>query len=308
MKEIVPAALDGARAELAVRSLFDLPRGAVRRLCDAGRVRVDGKRAKKGDPVRAGDVVELIGGSAWLAPAPELTIPILFESDELLVVDKPRGVPCHPLVPGEGGTLVDALVTRFPEIALASDDPREAGLVHRLDTDTSGCTAIARTRAAFHRLRAAFDHGDVHKRYLALVQGRVEDVLVIDDVIAHDPRDPRRMSAGLDGGRDARTRVEPLTIGPQASAVRIEADRGRRHQVRVHLAARGHPLVGDALYGATLEAPGVAGHALHASELSLPGAGSALVHVVAPVPAELVAAAAALGCTFALAVSATGGR
>lgn len=294
MKAVVPAALQGARAERVARELFDLSRGSVRRLCEAGRVRVAGRRVKKGDALRAGDEVELVGGSAWLVPDPSTSVPILVESPSVLVVNKPGGMPCHPLVPGEGGTLVDVLVARYPEIATASADAREAGLVHRLDTDTSGCVGVARDPATWRALRDAFDAGTVEKVYLALVWGRVEHTLVTDAAIDHDPGDARRMTIGA--GRAAHTRADPVVAGPSdgrpvVSLVRVVADRGRRHQVRVHLASLGHPLVGDVLYGGA-GVPGLAGHALHAWELALPH----IPRARAPVPTPFAAAAAALGC------------
>jgi 23S rRNA pseudouridine1911/1915/1917 synthase len=274
----VPSALDGARVDRAIAELYDLPVNAVRRLLLVDRVRVDGRRVKKGDSVRAGSTIRLEGHGAWLVPSSAHAVPQLYVDEHVIVVDKPAGMPCHPLVPGEGGSVVDALVAHFADIAVASEDPREGGLVHRLDTGTSGCLAVARDRATWTALRSAFRDGAVGKTYLALVEGAVSHALVIDDALGHDPADPRRMVA-LAGGQRATTHVTPLSVTPSHSLVEVRADGGRRHQVRVHLAIAGHPLVGDVLYGAAQQEE-TPWHLLHASSLQVPG----LRSVTAPVP------------------------
>jgi 23S rRNA pseudouridine1911/1915/1917 synthase len=286
---VVPVALAGARLDLAAATLFDLPRAAVRRLCEQHRLLLDGKRGKKGDPVRLDAVLTLVGGAAWFVPDAR-SATVLFECADYLIVDKPAGVACHPLVPGEGGTVIDGLITRFPELADASPDAREGGLVHRLDTDTSGCLCIARTKKAHQALRDAFDHGQVTKTYLALVRGRLDAPLVIEDAIDHDATDARKMTVGA--GKSARTRVEPIAVASTTTLVRVWPDWGRRHQVRIHLASRDFPLVGDVLYGATEAAGALPGHALHALSLGLPGA----TEVTAPVPSAFAELARLLGC------------
>lgn len=266
----IPGDLDGARADRALAELLDIGVRAARRLMAARRVRIDGRLAGKGDSVKGGDVVTLEGGGAWLVPGGEVAV--LFADDHVIVVDKPAGMACHPLVPGEGGTVVDALVRAHAEIAQASPDAREAGLVHRLDTGTSGCLAIARDRATWTRLREAFARDDVVKRYLALLEGRLERELVIDLPLVNDARDRRRMRVAQPGdvGLAARTTATPLLTTGEHSLVEVAAVGGRRHQVRTHLALAGHPLVGDVRYGAAV-VDDTAWHLLHASALGLPG-------------------------------------
>jgi 23S rRNA pseudouridine1911/1915/1917 synthase len=283
-----------------VSTLFGHGTAAARRLLEAGRVRVDGRRRrKKGDRVAAGAVLEVDGGGGWLAPPPAggAPLPVLYLDDDVVVVDKPRGMKCHPLVPGEGGTVVDVLAAAFPDIAAASPAaPREAGLCHRLDTDTTGCLAVARTAAAWQRLRAAFgDLLSVQKRYLALVEGAVSEGRTLAGALSHDPTDPRKMRVGDLDDDGAATVVAPHGQGGGATLVTVTLVGGRRHQVRAHLAAAGHPVVGDVLYGA---APGPRA-LLHAWRLRLP-ARAGVVTVESPAPDDLVAACAARGLAAAL--------
>lgn len=286
----VPPALDGARVDRALAELFELPVAAARRLLEAGRARVDGARRKKGDAVRAGAALVLEGGGRWLVPAADPHVRVLHLEPELIVVDKPAGMPCHPLVPGEGGTVVDALALLHPEIEGASpEEPREAGLVHRLDTGTSGALVVARSPASWRALRAAFSSDEVEKRYLALVEGALAGATVVGVPIGHDPADPRRMRADP-GGRPASSEVRPVESNATASLVEVTMHGGRRHQVRLHLAALGHPIVGDELYGAAA-ADDAPWPLLHALTLTLPGHAP----VTAPLPEALVRAARARG-------------
>lgn len=297
----VPAGLDGVRADRALAALLDVGVNAARRLMQARRVRIDGRLASKGDLVRAGSNVVLEGGGAWLVPARAPALAPLLVDAHVVIVDKPAGMPCHPLVPGEGGTVVDALAAAYPEIATASPDAREAGLVHRLDTGTSGCLAVARDRASWGALREAFSSGGVVKRYLALVEGNVQQRLVIESPLVHDAGDRRRMRlalAGDVGAQDCATVAFAVARGAGHTLVEVEARGGRRHQVRAHLAGAGHPLVGDALYGAP-DSPDCPWHLLHASALGLPGRDV----VLAPLPRAFREAAARRG----LAVPGSGG-
>lgn len=275
---VVDEVRDGARVDRAVVGLVGLPTAVVRRLCDDGRVTKNGRRAKAGDRVVVGDELR-VAAVEWLRPQGPVP-PILFVDDAVIVVDKPADVPCHPIVPGEGNTVVDRVVVDFPETATASLEPREAGLVHRLDTGTSGCLAIARHRAAWDALRDAV--GTAEKTYLAIVTGAPTDTM-IDTAISHDRTDRRRMRVDASGGQPAETRVRVLAVGESTSLVRLELSGGRRHQLRVHLASIGHPLVGDDLY-----AGGDGPFFLHAWRLGI--AGRPVVQ--APVPAAFAARAA----------------
>lgn len=273
--------------------------GASRRrvaaLFEAGAVRVNGRVVKKGQIVAAGATIEIAAlpaSDADLRPVPEpgLVLPVLYEDAALVVVDKPAGMPSHPLRPGETGTAANALVARHPGCADAGDDAREGGLVHRLDTDTSGVLVAARTRDAWTSVRGAFGRGAVHKRYLALVHG-VPIGPGCDLSLVHRGK---RMAAGGFGDPDALDAETSWQIIEQIGAfclLSCTAHTGRMHQVRVHLALAGAPIVGDAMYGAQA-APVPAdlplrGHFLHAQSISLPHPlTGATLTVEAPVPAD----------------------
>ena len=272
---IVPADLDDARVDRAVAALFSLPTATARRLCEQGRVRVNGRKQRKGDRIKAGAVVD-VEAPDWFQPGGALSI--LQETADVVVVDKPAGVACHPLVPGEGNTMADAVVAAFPEVQFAAIEEREAGLLHRLDTGTSGCLAFARSREAWTRLRASFDLVD--KTYLAIVQGACA-AAVVDEPIGQS--DAKRMKIDP-AGKPAKTVVTPSSSSSSSSLVRLELHGGRRHQLRVHLAHLGNPLVGDALYGTG------DGFFLHAWKLGVAG-----VVVEAPLPARFLTELARLG-------------
>ena len=207
---VVPTQLGGARVDRVVAELFELPTNAARRLCERGRVFVDGKKVKKGDRVNPGAVVFLQGGGTWLVPVDDATVHTLYVDDELVIVDKPALMPCHPLVPQEGGTALDLVAARYPDVAEGFDEPREGGLLHRLDTGTSGCLAFARDPIVRQRLRGRFEEAD--KRYLALVEGAIVRSVVVDLPVGHDPKDPRRMLVD-DDGREAQTDLAPRGVG-----------------------------------------------------------------------------------------------
>jgi 23S rRNA pseudouridine1911/1915/1917 synthase len=280
---VVDAARDGARVDRVVVDATGLAMAVVRRLCADGRVRSDrGARLAAGDRVATNDVV-VIAADDWLVPV-DAPLTVLWHDDDVLIVDKPAGLPCHPMDPGEADSVVHRLVGRHPGIAMASTTPREGGLIHRLDTGTSGCLAVARHRDAWLTLRHGID--DARKTYLAVVVGDAAalDGTVITDGIAHDHSDRRRMTVDP-AGQPCRTDVAVLGVGQGqdgvVSLVQLGLQGGRRHQLRLHLASRQHPLVGDDLYGG----PGGPWALLHAWQLTLPGRPT----VTAPLPAAFVA-------------------
>lgn len=259
-----------------------------------GAVRVNGRRASKGDRVAVGDTIELtrepVHGAA-LRPAPDPDVPliVLAERSELVAVAKPAGVPSQPLRAGELGTMANAIAFRFPECVAIGDDPRDGGLVHRLDIGTSGVLIAARTQDAHRALRAAFGAGMVVKHYLAITDGRP----VARECDAPLAQRGKRAVVDLAEGLPAYTEIAVERTLPGHALVRCIARTGRMHQVRAHLAHVGAPLTGDALYGGA-PLPGHDGFFLHAERVALPLGGEQLV-VTAPLPDRFARALTACG-------------
>lgn len=251
----------GERLDVVLaRRVPSLSRAQAKALIRDGAARVDGRTMKKSYLVALGDRVvidSLPGPSDFYASAdPDLDLVVLHETDDYVVVDKPAGLPSHPLQVGEIGTLAGALLARYPEMRDVGYRKREPGLIHRLDTDTSGVMLAARNRQSFERLRDDLRAGKIEKRYLARCVGDVAAPLIIDTPIGNDPRDRRRVrvcSVPREikrlGAQPASTEVLESTPAAHGSLVEVRANHARRHQIRAHLASIGHPLLGDVLYG-----------------------------------------------------------
>jgi 23S rRNA pseudouridine1911/1915/1917 synthase len=258
----------GERLDIVLaRRAPGLSRGRVKILFEAGEVRMNGKRAKKSVLVSIGDRVtleSLPGPTDFHAtPDPAIDIDVVLEREGYVVVDKPAGVPSHPLREGELGTLAGALVARYPEMRGVGYRNREPGILHRLDNDTSGLILAARDQGTFEALRQQLQAGEIEKRYMARCTGIVAVPQVIDAPIANDPRDHRKVRVCYDPREIQRLHAQPaytevLRSEPanDGSLVEVRANNARRHQVRVHLASIGHPLLGDTLYGG----PSLPGH------------------------------------------------
>jgi 23S rRNA pseudouridine1911/1915/1917 synthase len=260
----------GQRIDRFVGQRLALSRSRLKALFDAEKVRVDGRTVKKGHAVAKGQTVEVELEETPAAPVADTSVPltVLYEDEALVVVDKPAGVPALPLRPGETGAVVNALLARYPEMATVGDDPREAGLCHRLDVETSGVLLAARTRPVWEVMRAAFSRDDreaVDKRYLALVTGPLADEGEIDVPLAHAGD---HVNAVLEGGRPALTRFSVRARRGEYALVDVRLVTGVLHQARAHLAAVGAPIVGDVTYGGRPE-PGLERFFLHAVSLAV---------------------------------------
>ena len=284
----VDAAGHGLRLDkLLALNANEFSRSHLQGLITRGHVRVDDVVAMSASRrLRAGQVVavQLVPTEESLAFTPEpMSLSVLFEDDEILVLDKPAGLVVHPAPGHWRGTLVNGLLAYHRG---ASALPR-AGIVHRLDKDTSGVMVVAKTVPAMTALTRAIAVRSVRREYRALVHGRVVPAeFSIDAPIGRDPISRVRMAV-IGSGKAARTDVEVLAQQGRISALACRLHTGRTHQIRVHLAAHGHPLVADALYGGA-PALGLARQALHAARLGLvhPSTGREL-DFVAPMPADL---------------------
>jgi 23S rRNA pseudouridine1911/1915/1917 synthase len=263
---------------LLVRRVPGLSRKRARDLAESGEVRVNGRRVKKGATLAAGDVVTLpepTASDTGAVPDPDLPLEVVHEDAHLVVVEKRPGVPSHPLKPGEKGTVANALLARYPEMAGVGYSPREPGIVHRLDTDTSGLLLAARSTAAFEALRDALKQGRIDKHYLALCEGWIAAPRTISYPLAPHPKDPKRVLACVDERDVLRYRARPAVTevltsdrAGEMTLAKVGARPAGRHQIRAHLAAAGHPLAGDRLYGGPA-IEGLGRHFLHATWISL---------------------------------------
>lgn len=247
-------------------------------LCAAGVVRVDGQRAKKSALLSAGAKVTVeLDEPEQLQAEPELSLELRLERAQFVVVNKPAGMPSAPLHTSERGTLCGALLGRYPEMQGVGYRAREPGIVHRLDTQTSGLVLAARSADAFQRLTHALELEQLKKRYLAVVSAAgLAEAGEIARALAPDPAHPERVRV-LDAGdstgyaRQKVTRYRVLRISHGRALVEVEVGSAFRHQIRAHLAAIGHPIAGDAVYGGERVPVLRARHALHASQIHWSG-------------------------------------
>lgn len=281
------------RVDQLVARALGVSRRTAAALCAAGSVRSRGRAVGKGERADAFDELSVVlPETEDVVPEPELPLPVRLERPDLVVVSKPAGMPTVPIAPGERGTLAAALLARYPEIADIGHRQREPGVIHRLDTLTSGLVIAARTRESFERLTRALRSGTIEKRYLAVVSAGLPATGVITLPLAPDPKSRHRVrvAEGRTGyQREAETRYRVLREGSGYALVELEAHRAFRHQVRAHLSAIGHPIVGDRVYGGPVDARLAERHALHASYAAWAGDATRSFAVTDPVPLEFLA-------------------
>lgn len=276
-------------------------RALVLRAIERGDVRVNEQRASKGLKLVSGDRIEVVrletAEDLVVRPDPARPLRVVYEDACLLALDKPPHQPVHPLQPGETGTLANALVARYPELARIGSDPLFPAMAHRIDTDTSGLVLAARTDAAYWALRKQFRERSVRKTYLALVEGRVERGGRVDAPLEHTPgrRGVMRPAANAKAkALSAVTAYAPIERFAKRTLLRVVIRSGVTHQIRCHLASVGCPIVGDKVYGAPARETG-GRHFLHAQamELTHPADGRRLC-VEAPLASDLEAVLDAL--------------
>jgi 23S rRNA pseudouridine1911/1915/1917 synthase len=302
----VPENLDGERLDKALASLVPgLSRTRAKELTVAGVVRVDGRRAGKSAVIAAGQELTIeedvpLDNDVTPTPDAELaaTLTVRLERPDLVVVEKPAGMPTAPVEPSDSGTLANALIARYPEMASVGFRKREPGLLHRLDTETSGLVIAARTTIAFDQLRRAFTDDVLDKRYLLICDGRnLPDTGTVAHPLANHPKDRRRVLACIHPRDVARNAPRPAETSWRVverrgswALVEAKASKALRHQVRVHFASMEAPLANDELYGGE-SLPRLSRHALHASHLGFRGSpGVRSFEVSTPLPSDLQAA------------------
>ncbi len=267
MRHVVGPDEAGKRTDVIVARLSGAPRSLVTDAHKRGDVRVNGVAVKPSWPLEEGDVLEFdVQSRAPLVATPEeIALPILYEDDDVLVVDKPAGMVTHPAHGATSGTLVNALLAHIGSLP---GDPLRPGLVHRLDRDTSGLLVVAKNDAALSALGIAMKARTIKREYLGLVHGVPEHTRgTIEGPIGRDPHN--RMKYAIVGdGRPAITHYEVRETFPKHAELLFRLETGRTHQIRVHCAAFGHAIVNDPLYGREEARFTLPGQALHAWRLA----------------------------------------
>lgn len=277
----VPATVAGERLDRFVGALAEVgSRARARHLIDRGLVEVDGVRRKPAFAIASGMSVSVdVPPEEPLSAVPQaIPIDVLHADEDIVVVDKPAGMVVHPAAGAREGTLVNALLHRFA--TLGAGEPERPGIVHRLDRDTSGVMVVARTHRALEHLARQFRARTVEKVYWGLARGRVaKDEGLVTWSVGRHPTQRQRMSVASRRGRTAATAFRVRERLPGATVLELRPKTGRTHQIRVHLAALGHPLVGDRVYGGRGAAragtppwaailAGCPRHALHAGSIA----------------------------------------
>lgn len=290
--EVSPAE-SGERVDRLASRRLDLSRSAVQRLISEGRLLIGGREVSPSHKVSGGEMIEVRLTNEGLK-SEEIPLPILFEDEYLLVVDKPAGLVVHPGAGNPAGTLVNALLERG---IAGGDDPVRPGVVHRLDRDTSGLMALAKGEPAYSGLVSMLSERRVKRVYRALVVGEgLPETGTVDSPVGRDPMNPTLMAAGI--GKNAVTHFEVLREAAGHMMLRVRLETGRTHQIRVHLSAIGYPVHADRLYGEA-----VPGHRLwlHAEQLGFthPVTGEAM-EFESSIPEDLRESALELDGSFAL--------
>lgn len=272
--ETIPASLADVRIDRVVSLIADISRNAAAVLIETGAVTLDGEVVAAGkEKVREGqtitvDISKAVGPELPTGD-PSVVLDVVYRDDDVIVVNKPAGLVVHPGAGNKSGTMVNHLLAAFPEIATVGD-PMRPGIVHRLDAGTTGLIAVARTQQAYESLVEQLTLRSVTRVYSVVVWGIPTSLNgVIDAPIGRDQRDPTRMAVVVDG-RPSRTHYaveRSFHVPKDASLVECRLETGRTHQIRVHLASIGHPVVGDAQYGGVRAGLRAGRPMLHARQL-----------------------------------------
>ena len=287
---------------LLARTLEGLSRSAAQRLLEEGRVTREegGKALRKSDRVQAGEHITVVlpelAEDLPLIPQ-DLPLDVVYEDDDLIVVNKERGMVVHPAPGHPDGTLVNALLWHCGDSLSGIGGEKRPGIVHRIDKDTSGLLIVAKNDFAHQALSAQLQDRSLSRVYEAVVRGRLRaDSGTIDRPIGRHPTDRKRMAVNEKNGRPAVTHWNVLARYAAYTHVRCRLETGRTHQIRVHMASIGHPLLGDGVYGAPCPEKGLEGQCLHARELKFihPRTGEA-VHLATGLPAWFTEVLSRLG-------------
>jgi 23S rRNA pseudouridine1911/1915/1917 synthase len=283
----------GERLDRLAARRLDLSRTTVQRIIRTGLLWIDGEETVPSRKVSGGERVEARVPEEGISPE-EIPVPILFEDEHLLIIDKPAGLVVHPGTGNPSGTLVNALLERG---IAGGEDPSRPGVVHRLDRDTSGLMVLAKGEPAYSQLLSQMSERRVRRVYRAVLAGEgLPETGTVDSPVGRDPQNPTLMAAGV--GRPAVTHFEVLAEAAGHAMLRVWLQTGRTHQIRVHLSAIGHPVYADPLYGSAVRGRRLW---LHAERLAFqhPVSGEE-IELDSPIPEDLRESALALDGSFAL--------
>ena len=297
---VIYAEESGDRVDaLLARHIEELSRSAAQRLLEEGRVLLRGAPVKKNYKCAAGDAffVQLPPAEEVALVAQDIPLDVVYEDGDVIVVNKPRGLVVHPAPGHPDGTLVNALLWHCGDSLSGVGGEKRPGIVHRIDKDTSGLLIAAKNDFAHQALSAQLADRSLSRIYEAVVRGRLrEDSGTVDRPIGRHPVDRKRMAVTEKNGRNAVTHWEVLARYRDYTHVRCRLETGRTHQIRVHMASIGHPLLGDFTYGAPSPEKGLEGQCLHARELKFihPRTGEG-VRLETPLPAYFTEVLSKLG-------------
>ena len=296
-EELLIADKEYRRLDLCLSEMTELSRSRAQSLIEEGLVSVNGRPCRRSDVVRLGDTVRYTVPEAKpieLVPE-DILLDIVYEDEDICVVNKPRGMVVHPAVGNESGTLVNALLYHFGDLSSIGGEIRP-GIVHRIDKMTSGLLVVAKNDMAHERLARQFADHSAHRSYIALVAGNLkEDSGTVDAPIGRHPTE-RKSMAVVENGRRAVTHYRVLYRFSGVTVLALELETGRTHQIRVHMAHIHHPVVGDQVYSNGKNALGMDGQALHGWRLQLthPVTGEQM-SFEAPLPEDMQRALKRLG-------------
>lgn len=265
----------GVRADVFISKVCGITRSAAAVLIDGGSVTCTGQAVRKNYRLRAGDVFEVVLPESVPCEAVPEDIPldIVYEDEDVVVVNKPQGMVVHPAPGHTSGTLVSALLYHCRDCLSDINGVIRPGIVHRIDKDTSGLIAVAKNNAAHIALAAQLEDHSLSRVYYTVVQGHLDESGTVDAPIARHKTDRKKMAVAIDGGRRAVTHYEAIEDMGSFTFAKMRLETGRTHQIRVHMAHIGHPILGDPVYGRPTQFerrhPGLLhGQCLHAGELS----------------------------------------
>lgn len=282
----------GMRCDAFVAQQSGLSRSAVQRLMELGHVRLNGGAAGKNERIQAGDRAELLlpDPKPARAQAQEIPLDIVYEDQDVIVVNKPKGMTVHPAAGNEDGTLVNALLAHCGDSLSGVGGETRPGIVHRIDKDTSGLLIVAKNDRAHGFLAAQLADHSLYREYEAVVLGNLKDDRgTIDAPIGRSRRDRKKMAVVGREGRRAVTHYQVLGRYPGYTHVRCRLETGRTHQIRVHMASVGHPIAGDPLYGNKGDRSGLSSQCLHARRITFRHPDGREMTLECPLPPDFAA-------------------